>query len=137
MKKFIKDFALRGMIAAGFGPLILVSIYLGLQFSGTVINMPISQVNLNIVSSLVLAFIAGGISAIFKVEKISLGTASLIDAIVIYLDYLVIYVINDWIKAQFTPLLIFTIIYVIGYLIIWFTIYRQIKKQITDINKKL
>ncbi|MGM9963064.1 MAG: DUF3021 domain-containing protein [Holdemanella porci] len=137
MKKFIKDFALRGMIAAGFGPLILVSIYLGLQFSGTVINMPISQVNLNIVSSLVLAFIAGGISAIFKVEKISLGTASLIDAVVIYLDYLVIYVINDWIKAQFTPLLIFTIIYVIGYLIIWFTIYRQIKKQVTDINKKL
>lgn len=30
MKKLIKDFALRGMIAAGLGPLILVTIYLGL-----------------------------------------------------------------------------------------------------------
>ncbi|WP_308557194.1 DUF3021 domain-containing protein [uncultured Lactobacillus sp.] len=137
MKKFVKDFALRGLIAAGFGPLILVSVYLGLQLSGTATSIPISQVNLNIVSSLVLAFIAGGISAIFKVERIPLGTATLIDAVVIYLDYLVIYIINDWIKTQFTPLLIFTIIYIIGYLIIWFVIYRQIQKQVTAINKKL
>lgn len=104
MKKFVKDFALRGMIAAGFGPLILVSIYLGLQLSGIIISIPTSQVNLNIISSLILAFIAGGISAIFNVEKISLGVATLIDAIVIYLDYLIIYLINNWIKAQFIPL---------------------------------
>lgn len=137
MKKFIKNFALRGMIAAGFGPLILVTIYLGLQLSGTVTNLTVSQVNLNIISSLVLAFIAGGISAIFQVEQIPLGTATLIDAIVIYLDYLIIYLLNNWIKAQFTPLLIFTIIYIIGYLIIWSIIYHQVKSQVISINKKL
>lgn len=71
MKKFIKDFALRGMLAAGFGPLILVTIYLGLQLSKTVTNLSVAQVNLNIISSLILAFIAGGISAIFRVERIS------------------------------------------------------------------
>ena len=114
MKKFVKDFALRGMIAAGFGPLILVSIYLDSQLSGIIISIPTSQVNLNIISSLILAFIAGGISAIFNVEKISLGVATLIDAIVIYLDYLIIYLINNWIKAQFIPLLIFTFVYIIG-----------------------
>ena len=78
MKKFIKDFALRGMLAAGFGPLILVTIYLGLQLSKTVTNLSVAQVNLNIISSLILAFIAGGISAIFRVERISIGTATLI-----------------------------------------------------------
>lgn len=137
MKKFVKDFALRGMIAAGFGPLILVSIYLGLQLSSKVISIPISQVNLNIISSLILAFIAGGISAIFGVEQISLGAATLIDAIVIYLDYLIIYIINNWIKAQFIPLLIFTIFYIIGYLIIWAIIYRKVKSQVSSINQKL
>ena len=135
MKKFVKDFALRGMIAAGFGPLILVSIYLGLQLSGIII--PTSQVNLNIISSLILAFIAGGISAIFNVEKISLGVATLIDAIVIYLDYLIIYLINNWIKAQFIPLLIFTFVYIIGYLIIWAIIYHKVKSQVSSINQKL
>ena len=133
MKKFVKDFALRGMIAAGFGPLILVSIYLGLQLSGIIISIPTSQVNLDIISSLILAFIAGGISAIFNVEKISLGVATLIDAIVIYLDYLIIYLINNWIKVQFIPLLI----YIIGYLIIWAIIYHKVKSQVSSINQKL
>lgn len=133
MKKFIKDFALRGMIAAGFGPLILVTIYLGLQLSKTVTNLSVAQVNLNIISSLILAFIAGEISAIFRVERISIGTATLIDAVVIYFDCLVIYLINDWIKAQAIPLIIFTIIYIVGYLIIWLIIYHQVK----NINQKL
>lgn len=133
MKKFIKDFALRGMIAAGLGPLILVTIYLGLQLSKTVTNLSVAQVNLNIISSLILAFIAGGISAIFRVERISIGTATLIDAVVIYFDYLVIYLINDWIKAQVIPLIIFKIIYIVGYLIIWLIIYHQVK----NINQKL
>ena len=131
MKKFVKDFTLRGMIAAGFGPLILVSIYLGLQLSGIIISIPTSQVNLNIISSLILAFIAGGISAI------SLGVATLIDAIVIYLDYLIIYLINNWIKVQFIPLLIFTFVYIIGYLIIWAIIYHKVKSQVSSINQKL
>ncbi|MGN8810876.1 DUF3021 domain-containing protein [Lactobacillus amylovorus] len=134
MKKFVKDFALRGMIAAGFGPLILVSIYLGLQLSGIIISIPTSQVNLNIISSLILAFIAGGISAIFNVEKISLGVATLIDAIVIYLDYLIIYLINNWIII---PLLIFTFVYIISYLIIWAIIYHKVKSQVSSINQKL
>lgn len=133
MKKFIKDFALRGMIAAGLGPLILVTIYLGLQLSKTVTNLSVAQVNLNIISNLILAFIAGGISAIFRVERISIGTATLIDAVVIYFDYLVIYLINDWIKAQVIPLIIFKIIYIVGYLIIWLIIYHQVK----NINQKL
>lgn len=137
MKKFIKDFALRGMIAAGFGPLILVTIYLGLQLSKTVTNLSVAQVNLNIISSLILAFIAGEISAIFRVERISIGTATLIDAVVIYFDCLVIYLINDWIKAQAIPLIIFTIIYIVGYLIIWLIIYHQVKTQVKNINQKL
>ncbi len=56
---------------------------------------------------------------------------------VIYFDYLVIYLINNWIKAQFIPLLIFTIIYIIGYLIIWTIIYRKVKSQVKQINQKL
>lgn len=137
MKKFMKDFTLRGLIAAGFGPLIVISIYAGLQVSNKLTTISISQVNLNIVSSLILTFIAGGISVIFRVEKLSLGMATLIDAIVIYLDYLIIYLINNWIEAHFIPLMIFTIIYIIGYIVIWLIIHRQIKTQIQKVNQQL
>ncbi len=137
MKRFVKDFILRGLIAAGFGPLILVIIYYGFQLTENVTSRPMTEVNINILSTLFMAFVAGGIGAVFKVEKISLGIATLIDAIVIYLDYLFFYLINGWILVKATPLFIFTIIYIIGYIIIWLIIYKKVKSQVKKINQKL
>lgn len=100
-------------------------------------TISIQNVNKNILSSLLLAFIAGGISAVFKVEKISLGLATMIDTIVIYIDYLLFYVFNNWIELQIIPFLVFTVLYIIGYLIIWLCIYHQIKIQVKQLNHKL
>ena len=118
MKDFIKNFVKSGLQAAGFGPLILVIFYSIYSFTINFQTISVQDVNKNIISSLLLAFIAGGINAIFKVERIPLGLATTIDAIVIYLDYLLFYVLNDWIKLQIIPFLVFTVIYIIGYLII-------------------
>ena len=70
MKRFVKDFISRGLIAAGFGPLILVIIYYGFQLTENVTSRPMTEVNINILSTLFMAFVAGGIGAVFKVEKI-------------------------------------------------------------------
>ena len=138
MKRFIKDFTLRGLVAAGFGPLILAIIYYVYQLTENVTSRPMTEVNINILSCLVMAFIAGGIGAIFKVEKIPLGVATLIDAIVIYVDYLFFfYLINNWIPIMVTPLLVFTVIYIIGYVIIWLIIYKKVKSQVQKVNQKL
>lgn len=137
MKDFIKNFIKSGMKAAGFGPLILVIFYYFYSFTINFHTISIQNVNKNILSSLLLAFIAGGISAVFKVEKISLGLATMIDAIVIYVDYLLFYVFNNWIKLQIIPFLVFTALYIIGYLIIWLCIYHQVKIQVKQLNHKL
>lgn len=137
MKNFLKNFIQRGLIFAGLGPLILVIFYYIYYFEINFHTVSILDVNKNILSSLLLSFIAGGISAIFKVEKLSLGIATLIDAVVIYLDYLLFYIFNDWVKLQFIPLIIFTICYVLGYLIIWFCIHHQVKEQVRKLNQKL
>lgn len=100
MKDFIKNFVKSGLQAAGFGPLILVIFYSIYSFTINFQTISVQDVNKNIISSLLLAFIAGGISAVFKVERIPLGLATTIDAIVIYLDYLLFYILNDWIKLQ-------------------------------------
>ena len=96
-----------------------------------------TELYINILSTLFMAFVAGVIGAVFKVEKIPLGIAMLIDAIVIYLDYLFFYLINGWILVKATPLFIFTIIYIIGYIIIWLIIYKKVKSQVKKINQKL
>lgn len=137
MKEFIRNFIKSGLQAAGFGPLILVIFYYIYSVTINFHTISVQDVNKNIVSSLLLAFIAGGINAIFKVERIPLGLATTIDAIVIYLDYLLFYVLNDWIKLQIIPFLVFTGIYIIGYLIIWLCIYHQVKNQVQKLNQKL
>ena len=137
MKKFILDFIKRGLIAAGFGPLILTIFYYGYYFAIGYNPTSVLEINKNILSSLLLAFIAGGISAVFKIEKLSLGIATLIDAVVIYLDYLFFYLFNNWIEMSFMSLIIFTLCYIIGYIIIWFCIYHQVKTQIQKVNQKL
>ena len=137
MKDFIKNFIKSGLRAAGFGPLVLVIFYYIYSFTINFHTISIQNVNKNILSSLLLAFIAGGISAVFKVEKMSLGLATMIDAVVIYLDYLLFYVFNNWIELQLVPFLIFTVLYVIGYLIIWLCIYHQVKNQVRQLNHKL
>lgn len=137
MKEFIRNFIKSGLQAAGFGPLILVIFYYIYSVTINFHTISVQDVNKNIVSSLLLAFIAGGINAIFKVERIPLGLATTIDAIVIYLDYLLFYVLNDWIKLQIIPFLVLTVIYIIGYLIIWLCIYHQVKNQVQKLNQKL
>lgn len=137
MKDFIKNFIKSGMKAAGFGPLILVIFYYIYSFTINFHTISIQNVNKNILSSLLLAFIAGGISAVFKVERISLGLATMIDAIVIYVDYLLFYVFNNWIELQILSFLVFTALYIIGYLIIWLCIYHQGKVQVKQLNHKL
>ena len=137
MKRFIKDFILRGLVASRFGPLILVTIYYGYQLTENVTSRPMAEININIISSLLMAFIADIIGAIFKVEKVPLGVATLIDAIVIYFDYLFFYLINNWISIMVKPLLVFTVIYIIGYTIILLIIYNKVKSQVQKVNKRL
>lgn len=137
MKRFIKDFILRGLVASRFGPLILVTIYYGYQLTENVTSRPMAEININIISSLLMALIADIIGAIFKVEKVPLGVATLIDAIVSYFDYLFFYLINNWISIMVKPLLVFTVIYIIGYTIIWLIIYKKVKSQVQKVNQRL
>ena len=65
MKRFIKDFILRGLVASRFGPLILVTIYYGYQLTENVTSRPMAEININIISSLLMDFIADRIGAIF------------------------------------------------------------------------
>ena len=72
MKDFIKNFVKSGLQAAGFGPLILVIFYSIYSFTINFQTISVQDVNKNIISSLLLAFIAGGISAVFNVERFPL-----------------------------------------------------------------
>ncbi len=137
MKRFVPDFIRRGLIACGFGPLVLATFYLILQQRAVIDTLSVSEVCTGIFSLSALAFIAGGMNAIYQIERLPLLTAILIHGSVLYISYLVTYLLNGWLKEGWLPLLVFSGVFVLGYLIIWAIIYSVIRRNTNQINRML
>ena len=137
MKKFLKEFFKRGLLACGGGPIILAIVYFCLGKSGVVLQLDVDQVVLGIVSSAVMAFVAAGISAIYQVERLPLMFATIIQAVVLYIDYLGIYLLNGWLANGIVPLLVFTAIFVVGFAAIWISVVLITKHHAKKLNQKL
>ncbi len=137
MKKNILEFVRRGLIACALGPIILAVIYLILQSIGAVESLTVNQVCVGIFSLSALAFIAGGMNVIYKIEKLPLMIAILIHGGVLYITYLGTYLINGWLELGATPILVFSGIFVVGYFAIWAIIYLIIRRNTAKLNEKL
>ena len=137
MKKYILEFLRRGLISCGFGPLVLAVIYLVLQHCEMIRVLSIDQVCLGIFSLSALAFVAGGMNIVYQIERLPLMAAVLIHGAVLYICYLFTYLINGWMQWGSYPILAFTVIFVVGYLVIWAIIYATTKKNTDKVNRVL
>ena len=137
MKKFVTEFLRRGLIAAGIGPIVLATIYLILQQTAAVETLSVNQVCIGIFSITALAFMAGGMNTIYQIERLPLMVAILIHGGVLYISYLVTYLLNDWLDFGALPIVVFSAVFVVGYIVIWAIIYSIIKRNTAKLNKML
>ena len=137
MKKFVLEFVRRGIIAMGIGPIVLVIVYIILRHTAAIDSLTVSQVCIGIFSLSTLAFIAGGMNAIYQIERVPLMAAILIHGGVLYIGYLGTYLLNDWLDLGALPIIVFTAIFVVGYIVIWAIIYSIIRKNTAKINEML
>ena len=137
MKKFVLEFLRRGFIAAGIGPIVLAIVYLILQRSADVSTLTVYEVCIGIFSLTTLAFIAGGTNAIYQVERLPLMIAILIHGSILYIGYLGTYLLNNWLVFGIIPIIVFTAIFVVGYIVIWAIIYSIIKRNTAKLNEML
>ena len=137
MKKIVLVFIHRGLVACGFGPIVLAILYLILQHKAGIETLTVNQVCLGIFSISALAFIAGGMNVIYQIERLPLMVAILIHGCVLYLSYLGTYILNDWLEWGITPILVFSGIFVFGYVAIWAIIYSIIKRNTKKLNAML
>lgn len=133
----IKDFFKIGAMAAGGGPLVLALIYWILSAAGQIRVLSVSEVVLGITTSALLAFLAGGISVIYRIETLPLMWATLLHAAILYLDYLLIYLVNGWLKQSLPSVLVFTVLFLVGYLLLWCLISRSIQRSVQRMNARL
>ena len=137
MRKFLKEFLLRGLICAAGGPLVLAIIYGILGATGAVDALSPIEVCRGVLTITLLAFIAAGMTAIYQMEQLPLPTMILLHGGALYIAYLLTYLINGWLLNQLTSILIFTGIFIVGYAVIWLVIYCIEKAKTNKLNKLL
>lgn len=135
MKKYVLEFIKRGFMAAGGGPVVLAIVYGCLGISGTVEFLTPNEVCMGVLSVTLMAFIVGGIGVIYTVESLPLPMAILIHVGVLYLDYLLVYLFNNWLPKQ--AIGVFTAAFAIGYAFIWMIIYLRVRVKTKKLNAKI
>ncbi len=137
MKEFVKNFCKRGLVAFGFGPVIMAIVYISLEIAGVEGTLGFIELSKQILIVSAMAFVAAGISAIYNVERLALPLAIFIHAAVLYTDYILVYLINGWIKNSLMPLIIFTVIFIVGFALVWIIIYAVDKNAARKLNERL
>lgn len=135
MTKHVKDFCKRGLIAAWGGPVIMAIVWLCLKANGVVETLTVDQAVLGIISTTVMAFIASGVSVVYRIETLPKPMAGLIQMAVLYIDYMGIYLLNGWLPVD--QIGMFTLIFIAVFAIIWMIIYLSIRIKVNRINQKM
>ncbi len=135
--KYFRDFVKRGLLASVGGPLVYAIVMLILNNCGVVEAVTVKEVVFSIFTSALLAFVAAGVSVVHNIEKLNLFTATLIQAFVLYADYIIFYLLNGWLPFNVLSVLGFTLIFFAGYMLIWLIVYFSIRANVKNLNKKL
>ena len=137
MKAFLKEFLLRGLVSAGGGPVVLAIIYGCLGASGAVKSFSPREVCLGILTITLLALLCGGMTALYRFEKLPLPLAIGLHGAVLYAAYILIYLINGWLHRQIVAILVFTAVFLAGYALIWVLIFLITRSRTRKLNRML
>ena len=137
MKKFWKEFILRGLLCAAGGPVVLAVIYGVLGAAGAAESLSPNEVCRGILTITLLAFIVAGMTAIYQMEQLPLPIMILLHGGALYIAYILTYLINGWLRNSLIPIVVFTGIFIAGYALIWLIIYCVEKRKTEKLNKLL
>lgn len=133
----VKEFCSRGLMCMGFGPIVYGVVMLILKMCGVDTASDGVAIFKCIISTSIMAFVIAGISIIWKEDKMQLGVKIATHFLVLYFAYLVIYLLNDWIIKDFKVIGIFTLVFIIGYVLIWLIIFLTTKISANKLNKQI
>ena len=137
MKNMIKEFFLRGLMCGGFGPLVYAIILFILYLCKVDTNIDGLVLFKGVITTYIMAFLIAGSSIIWKIERLGLAIAIPTHGGILYLCYFLTYIFNGWIATSLEVIGVFTLVFVIGYALIWIIIYLTEKNLAKRLNKNL
>ncbi len=134
---YLKQFLLRGLAFGGFGPIVAGIVLWCVSLTLPDFSLTGDQVLLAIVSTYVLAFVQAGASVFNQIEHWPLMKSLACHFTLLYAVYTGCYLLNSWIPFEPMVLVIFTTIFVVGYAVIWLTVYITVKAVSRRCNAQL
>ena len=128
MKKYLKEFLMRGLMFGGFGPIILaIVLFFVWKF------VPNTQIHgdellLGTISVYILAFVHAGASVFNQIDEWGLNKSIGIHFATLYVAYSICYLLNSWIPFNIKVFGIFTAIFVAIYAVVWTIVYLCVRR---------
>ena len=137
MNKYLKEFLHRGVIFAGFGPIVLGIVFFILSKKLNDFHVGGAQILLGIVSTYLLAFVQAGASVFNRIEHWPITKSLFCHFALLYAAYVFCYTLNSWIPFEWSVIAIFTAIFVVIYFVVWFVVYFAVKATSKKLNSTL
>ncbi len=137
MNKYVKEFLHRGLMFAGFGPVITGIVIWVVSMCTQVVSLNPSEMLIAIVSTYLLAFVHAGASIFNQIEHWPIMKSLLCHLGTLYLAYSICYLINSWLPFDWKVLLIFTAVFLAVYLVIWGIVMLSVKATSRRFNSKI
>lgn len=119
----------------GFGPIVYGIVMVILHLCNVDTSSNGLVIFKGIISTAIMAFVIAGTSVIWKQEEIQISKKISIHFLVLYLLYLLVYLLNDWIQKDLKVIGIFTLVFVLGYILTWLIIYLVEKNRAKKLNE--
>ena len=137
MNRYVKEFLRRGLIFAGFGPIVFGIVIMCISYFGNVPEHPALKIFMGIVITYILAFVQAGATVFNQIEHWSVPKSVFCHFGLLYIVYSLAYVANSWIPFKAEVLGVFTVIFVVGFFLIWGIVYLAVKSTGKKFNEKL
>ena len=137
MNKYLKIFLHRGLVFAGFGPIVMAIIYIVLQNTLPDFSVSGTEACMAIVSTYLLAFLQAGGSVFNQIEHWSPAKSIGCHFGLLYTAYVLCYLLNTWLPFDAVVLAIFTAVFVGVYAVVWLTVWLIVKATGKRLNRMI
>ena len=137
MRRYVKNFLFRGLVFAGFGPIILGIIYAAISGSIDDFSLSGGQVLIGILSTYLLAFFQAGGSVFYQIEEWPLPKSLFCHFSMLYVCYVLCYLVNSWIPFELGVVAIFTLSFIVIYVGVWLAVFLAVKGVSRKLNGRL
>ena len=137
MNKYVREFLHRGLMFGGFGPIVFGIIILCISYFDRVAELSALPIFGGIVTTYIIAFAQAGATVFNQIEHWSVPKSVFCHFGLLYIVYSLAYVANSWIPFKVEVLGVFTVIFVVGFFLIWGIVYLAVRSTGKKFNEKL